>query len=383
MPLLVLMTMIQLVLCGGLVPLNGRPGLEQVSWVVPARWGFAMVASSTDLEADRDDQDPGLLRAAGVAAARDTGQPGRHPAAGGRPAGRHARCPPGTVLPPGVDQEEIDQVCASPDAAEERPAVEALGRHLVAATSRCCRARRARHRAGGVPAPPARSRSGGSAAPAGRRRAAVPALTACQLDGRERRVGDRHGEPTDRPPPRARPGAADAGAGGAADAAGPESGARPRVRRPRARADAAARAGPAPVRPEPMPQPGPGRCRRCEPGRSGQVGQRVDRHAVEADLEVQVRPGGVAGAADQPDLLALLRRPDRPRPGSSTGGRSRWRSRRRGRCRCSCRSRSPSRRRRRCRRWRRTIGVPSGAPMSWPGVEAAAAAERVDAVAEG
>ena len=50
MPLLVLMTMIQLVLCGGLVPLHGRPGLEQVSYVVPARWGFAMVASSTDLE---------------------------------------------------------------------------------------------------------------------------------------------------------------------------------------------------------------------------------------------------------------------------------------------------------------------------------------------
>ncbi|WP_322750693.1 MULTISPECIES: ATP-binding cassette domain-containing protein [unclassified Frankia] len=49
MPLLVLITMTQLVLCGGMVPVVGRPGLEQASWLAPARWGFAALASTTDL----------------------------------------------------------------------------------------------------------------------------------------------------------------------------------------------------------------------------------------------------------------------------------------------------------------------------------------------
>ncbi len=49
MPLLVLITMAQLVLSGGLVPLVGKPGLEQVAWFVPARWGAAAVGSSIDL----------------------------------------------------------------------------------------------------------------------------------------------------------------------------------------------------------------------------------------------------------------------------------------------------------------------------------------------
>lgn len=49
MPLLVLATMAQVVFSGGLVPLEGRPVFEQVSWLVPARWGFAALASVTDL----------------------------------------------------------------------------------------------------------------------------------------------------------------------------------------------------------------------------------------------------------------------------------------------------------------------------------------------
>ncbi len=49
MPLLVLLTMAQLVLCGGLVPVAGRVGLAQASWLMPARWGFAAAGSSADL----------------------------------------------------------------------------------------------------------------------------------------------------------------------------------------------------------------------------------------------------------------------------------------------------------------------------------------------
>ena len=49
MPLLVLVIMIQLIFCGGLFAVNGRPVLEQLSWFVPAKWGFSMTASITDL----------------------------------------------------------------------------------------------------------------------------------------------------------------------------------------------------------------------------------------------------------------------------------------------------------------------------------------------
>jgi len=49
MPLLVLITMAQLVLSGGLVVLVGKPGLQQISWLAPARWGYAAVGSSIDL----------------------------------------------------------------------------------------------------------------------------------------------------------------------------------------------------------------------------------------------------------------------------------------------------------------------------------------------
>ena len=51
MPLLVLVIMVQLILCGGLFAVYGRPVLEQISWLVPARWGFSMTAATTDLTA--------------------------------------------------------------------------------------------------------------------------------------------------------------------------------------------------------------------------------------------------------------------------------------------------------------------------------------------
>ncbi|WP_131745913.1 ATP-binding cassette domain-containing protein [Frankia sp. Cppng1_Ct_nod] len=49
MPLLVLITMAQLVFSGGILPVHGKPGLEQVSMIAPARWGFASLASVGDL----------------------------------------------------------------------------------------------------------------------------------------------------------------------------------------------------------------------------------------------------------------------------------------------------------------------------------------------
>ncbi len=87
MPFLVMVVMAELVLSAGMFPLHGRALLEQLSWLSPSRWAFAMGASTVYLnglkkESDRDplwgvlDNDPGLHRtttweiAAGVSAAQ-------------------------------------------------------------------------------------------------------------------------------------------------------------------------------------------------------------------------------------------------------------------------------------------------------------------------
>jgi hypothetical protein len=50
MPLLVVILMAQLVLNGGLLPLDGRPIITEASYVVVAKWGFAMAASGFNME---------------------------------------------------------------------------------------------------------------------------------------------------------------------------------------------------------------------------------------------------------------------------------------------------------------------------------------------
>ncbi|MCA2243469.1 ATP-binding cassette domain-containing protein [Mycobacterium sp. WUMAC-067] len=49
MPLLVVSLMMQMVLSGGMVPVTHRIFLDQVSWLVPSRWGYAAQASTVDL----------------------------------------------------------------------------------------------------------------------------------------------------------------------------------------------------------------------------------------------------------------------------------------------------------------------------------------------
>jgi ABC-type multidrug transport system ATPase subunit len=51
LPMLVISVMLSIVFCGGMIPVTGRLVLEQVSWAIPARWGFAATASTTDLRA--------------------------------------------------------------------------------------------------------------------------------------------------------------------------------------------------------------------------------------------------------------------------------------------------------------------------------------------
>jgi len=49
MPLLVLLAIVQVVFCGALLRLNGVPGLQQLSWLVPARWALGAMAGTIDL----------------------------------------------------------------------------------------------------------------------------------------------------------------------------------------------------------------------------------------------------------------------------------------------------------------------------------------------
>ncbi|MET9488716.1 FHA domain-containing protein [Nocardia sp. NPDC006630] len=49
MPLLVVTIMAQLVMAGGMIPVTGRVVLEQVSWLFPARWGYASGASTVNI----------------------------------------------------------------------------------------------------------------------------------------------------------------------------------------------------------------------------------------------------------------------------------------------------------------------------------------------
>ena len=51
LPMLVVTIMISIVFSGGLIPVTGRSVLEPISWLLPARWGFAASASTVDLRA--------------------------------------------------------------------------------------------------------------------------------------------------------------------------------------------------------------------------------------------------------------------------------------------------------------------------------------------
>lgn len=125
MPLLVLMTMVQLVLSGGRVDLHGRPGLEQVSYVVPARWGFAMTASSADLKRIEAFTVPAFCSQLGSLPLGAQVNPDAT-LAQTVTLSDGTTIPAGTVLPQGVTPEEISQVCAQ---AKDAPKSDPLWKH--------------------------------------------------------------------------------------------------------------------------------------------------------------------------------------------------------------------------------------------------------------
>jgi ABC transport system ATP-binding/permease protein len=68
LPLLVLLTMGQLIGSGGIVPVVNTLGLRELSWVLPARWGFAALSGTVDLQYLRPEvpRDPWWDHAAGA-----------------------------------------------------------------------------------------------------------------------------------------------------------------------------------------------------------------------------------------------------------------------------------------------------------------------------
>jgi hypothetical protein len=53
--------MLQLVVSGGLFPVHGRAVLEQLAWLVPSRWAYAMGASTIDLNVTAPRSGPDAL----------------------------------------------------------------------------------------------------------------------------------------------------------------------------------------------------------------------------------------------------------------------------------------------------------------------------------
>jgi hypothetical protein len=39
----------EFLLSGGILPLNSTPGIQQLAWLAPARWGLGATAATTDL----------------------------------------------------------------------------------------------------------------------------------------------------------------------------------------------------------------------------------------------------------------------------------------------------------------------------------------------
>ena len=83
MPLLVVGVMFQVILTGGIFPVAGKAGLEQIAWLSPSRWGFAAVASTVSLNV--------IQQPAGVNPGGTKTKPTGGKATGGRAAG------PGTL----------------------------------------------------------------------------------------------------------------------------------------------------------------------------------------------------------------------------------------------------------------------------------------------
>ncbi|HEU5417940.1 MAG TPA: FHA domain-containing protein [Streptosporangiaceae bacterium] len=84
MPLLVVLVMFQVILTGGIFPLAGKAGINQVSYISPSRWGFAATASTANLNVIQQPADGGQAAAITIRTTSHLGS--KHPQASGSPS---------------------------------------------------------------------------------------------------------------------------------------------------------------------------------------------------------------------------------------------------------------------------------------------------------
>src|SRR6266699_2315963 len=103
MPLLIVAVIFQVILTGGVFPLHGQAGVEQIAWLSPSRWGFAATSSTSNLNVIQLPALPKTTKVkkpAGSKSHRPGGnqKAGHNPAPGGSPGPSAA---PGTSASPG------------------------------------------------------------------------------------------------------------------------------------------------------------------------------------------------------------------------------------------------------------------------------------------
>ncbi len=103
MPLLIVAVIFQVILTGGVFPLHGQAGVEQIAWLSPSRWGFAATSSTSNLnviQLPALPKTPKVKKPAGSKSHRPGGnqKAGHNPAPGGSPGPSAA---PGTSASPG------------------------------------------------------------------------------------------------------------------------------------------------------------------------------------------------------------------------------------------------------------------------------------------
>jgi ABC-type multidrug transport system ATPase subunit len=98
MPLLIVAVIFQVILTGGVFPLHGQAGVEQIAWLSPSRWGFAATSSTSNLNVIQLPALPKTPKGKKPAGRRSRQKAGHNPAPGRSPGPSAA---PGTSASPG------------------------------------------------------------------------------------------------------------------------------------------------------------------------------------------------------------------------------------------------------------------------------------------
>jgi ABC transport system ATP-binding/permease protein len=117
MPLLVVLVMFQVILTGGIFPLAGKAGINQVSWISPSRWGFAATASTASLNVIQQPPGAPVPAASPAATAGPGGKAGakkHHPASASASASAKPAASPSATASSGTAGASTPTVATDP-----------------------------------------------------------------------------------------------------------------------------------------------------------------------------------------------------------------------------------------------------------------------------